>query len=29
MPDNLDILIVDDNEKFCRNVKDIMELKTI
>jgi DNA-binding NtrC family response regulator len=29
MPDKLNILIVDDNEEFCRNVKDIMELKDI
>jgi len=29
MPDKLNILIVDDNEEFCRNVKDIMELRDI
>jgi ActR/RegA family two-component response regulator len=29
MPGKLNILIVDDNEEFCRNVKDIMELKDI
>jgi DNA-binding NtrC family response regulator len=27
MPENLKLLIVDDNEEFCRNMADIMELK--